>query len=391
MSSVLAVAAVVGALLVFVAGVETAAASSAPDVRGVALAAVAGEVGSPGPSTAGAGKGATAEKPESKLWWDAGSWWAVMWDSPTASWRIARHDRATTPATWIFTSVVVDRRSDSRADVLWDAGKLYITSHVRAASSNANVTGQPALLSRYTWDPSPRTYVLDQGFPVAVNDVSSETLVMDRDTSGRLWVTWTQGTKVYVNATVTTGDDLAWGTPFVLPADGSSGLDADDISTVVAYRGRIGVLWSNQTTSEVRFAAHEATNPVDQWGASVVVTLSGSGQADDHLNIKSLQSDDSGRLYAVIKTSLDDQGPSAPQIVVLARPRPVSGPVRRSGPSPTATPARSSSSTRPTTSCTSTPRRPTAGAPTRAAPGTSSPRRPRCAPCPSPPAAVPRS
>ena len=142
---------------------------------------------------------------------------------------------------------------------------------------------------------------------------------MDRDTSGRLWVTWTQGTKVYVNATVTPGDDLSWGTPFVLPADGSSGSSADDISTIVAYRGRIGVLWSNQTTSEVRFAAHEATNPVDQWGASVVVTLPGIGQADDHLNIKSLQSDDSGRLYAVIKTSLDDQGPGAPQIVVLAR------------------------------------------------------------------------
>ena len=145
----MAAVAVVGALLVYVAGVEAAAASSVPDVRGVALAAVAGEVGSRGPSTAGAGNGATAEKPESKLWWDAGSWWAVMWDSSTASWRIARHDRSTTPATWIFTSVVVDKRSDSRADVLWDAGKLYITSHVRAASSTATVPGKPALLSRY--------------------------------------------------------------------------------------------------------------------------------------------------------------------------------------------------------------------------------------------------
>jgi hypothetical protein len=52
------------------------------------------------------------------------------------------------------------------------------------------------------------------------------------------------------------------------------------------------------------------------------VTLPGPGQSDDHINIKDLQTDDRGRVFAVIKTSLDDvagSGSSAPQIVVLAR------------------------------------------------------------------------
>ena len=118
---------------------------------------------------------------------------------------------------------------------------------------------------------------------------------------------------------MTPGDDAAWGTPFVLPLNSASGLDADDISTLVTYQGRTGVLWSSQTGSAVRFSAHEPGTPVTTWGQSTVITVPGAGQADDHLNIKSFQADDSGRLYAVIKTSLESTGASAPSIVVLSR------------------------------------------------------------------------
>jgi hypothetical protein len=49
------------------------------------------------------------------------------------------------------------------------------------------------------------------------------------------------------------------------------------------------------------------------------VTVPGTGQADDHLNIKQLQADPSGRVFAVIKTSLDRAGSTSAQIVVLGR------------------------------------------------------------------------
>ena len=38
----------------------------------------------------------------------------------------------------------------------------------------------------------------------------------------------------------------------------------------------------------------------------------GTGEADDHLNIKSLQSDQAGRVFAVVKTSLDIVSSSTP-------------------------------------------------------------------------------
>lgn len=286
-----------------------------------AAGAAEGDAGFPGPSTAGSsttvGTALTAEKPESKLWWNDGRWWASMWEAGSAQWQIAYLDRSRVPEAWVFTGKELDDRASSRADVLWNGSKLYVASHVKAADSTSHVA-KPARLYRYSYDPATRAYTLDSGFPAVINGLSSETLVLDQDSSGRLWATYTQDGAVYVNTTAV-GDDTAWGTPFLLPVDGASDLTADDISTLVEFRGQIGVMWSNQARSAVLFATHAPADPATTWSPSTVVTVPGSGQADDHLDIKSLQGDSTGRIFAVIKTSLDSQGPDAPAIVVLAR------------------------------------------------------------------------
>jgi hypothetical protein len=209
-----------------------------------------------------------------------------------------------------------DNRANSSSDTLWDNGKLYIASHVKATSNTTFQTGQPARLYRYSYDTTSRTYQLDAGFPDDINNVSSETLTLDRDSAGRLWTTWTQQQQVMVNAT-TTNDQ--WGTPTVLPVANATGIDPDDISTIVAFAGKIGVLWSSQSNSTVYFSVRGSTDPIGSWSPSVAVTVPGTGQADDHLNIKQLQADPSGRVFAVIKTSLDHAGSAAAQIVVLGR------------------------------------------------------------------------
>ena len=79
---------------------------------------------------------ATADKPQSKLWFNDGSWWAVMfhpdaqtdpvdYDSskPANTWLIYK---LTWPDKWTPTSTVVDTRTTSRADALWDGRHLYI-------------------------------------------------------------------------------------------------------------------------------------------------------------------------------------------------------------------------------------------------------------------------
>jgi len=283
--------------------------------------AATGDIGYVGPSSTGDGSAATGEKPESKLWWNDGSWWAVLFDTVSQTHHIFRLDR---PAEqWVDTGVIVDRRPKTRSDVLWDGAHLYVASHVRASSSTGAASGNPARLFRFGYTVATGTYVLDAGFPVPINNYSSETLTLDKDSTGILWATWTQAAKVYVNKTTTS--DTTWGTPFVLPATGATGLDSDDISAIVSFDGQIGVMWSNQVASAMYFAIHSDGATGTTWQVSRTA-VQGPRSADDHVNLKSLQADPTGHVFAAIKTSLDDAGgtTSAPQILLLAR-DPVTG------------------------------------------------------------------
>src|SRR5881628_640338 len=78
--------------------------------------AAPGDVGYQDQSFAGAGAGPSGSKPESKLWWNDGIWWASLFDTLSADFHIFKLDLAT--QTWIDTGVTLDNRSTSRADVL---------------------------------------------------------------------------------------------------------------------------------------------------------------------------------------------------------------------------------------------------------------------------------
>jgi len=276
-----------------------------------------GSIGYQDGSTSGAGSAATGEKPESKLWWNDGSWWASMLDTASQTYHIFRLDRST--QTWVDTGTPLDNRPKTRADTLWDGSHLYVASHVFASSSGAATAGSPARLYRFSYAPATGAYSLDAGFPVQINNYSTETLTIDKDSTGALWATWAQGSTIYANST--TGGDAAWGTPFVLPVKNATGLDPDDIAAVAAFGGnKIGMMWSNQVKSAIFFAVHTDSSARDVWDVSRTA-VQGPGQADDHINLKELQGDPSGRIFAAVKTSLDDvgAGSSAPQIMVLAR------------------------------------------------------------------------
>jgi hypothetical protein len=69
------------------------------------------------------------------------------------------------------------------------------------------------------------------------------------------------------------------------------------------------------------FAIHVDGNPDTQWDPSRTA-VQGPNYADDHINLKSIQADNSGRVFAVVKTSLNDlpnPNPNAPLIMVLVR------------------------------------------------------------------------
>jgi PKD repeat protein len=260
-----------------------------------------------GPGLHSAGTTPSASKPESKLWYNDGKWWGSIWSAEAGDFHIFRLNKATQE--WIDTGVVLDTRSGTRADTLWDGTHLYVASH---GFTNNATPRYPARLFRLSYDTSRDTYVHDPGFPVAISDYKSETLVIDKDQTGTLWATWVQGTSVMVNHTVG-GNDAVWSTPFVLPAEGSTGLNPDDISSVIEIAGeRIGIMWSNQRRSKMYFAVHKNGDPASKWSSEVA--LSGQGNADDHINLKS---DQFGFVYAVTKTSQDEN--LRPLVYLLVR------------------------------------------------------------------------
>jgi hypothetical protein len=259
----------------------------------------------------------TGEKPESKLWWNDGSWWGSLCTTNNA-YHIFRLDLAS--QSWIDTGTPLDDRPGTKADTLWDGQKLYVASHVFANSGEPSTS--PSLwgrLYRYSYNSIANTYSLDTGFPVAVTRGRSETLVLEKAPSGELWVTYVESGNVMVNHS-TTGDS-AWATPFVLPVSGASNLDVDDISSTITFdrttaSPKVGILWSNQKNKKMYFATHVDGAAATSWsGFGVYVSSTGSpSAADDHINIK-LQSDGVG-VYAVTKTS--NSGTNDPLIVLLS-------------------------------------------------------------------------
>ena len=286
-----------------------AAGAFAYQATGTAAAAVAAAGQYQGPSYAGSASSPTGSKPESKLWFNDGFWWSAMnVDDPGSEVgpRIFRLDSAS--QRWTDTGVQIDARANVRSDVLWDGSKLYVATHV---FSETPQSGTPSNLYRFSYNASNDTYTRDAGFPVAINNWRTETLVLAKDSTGQLWATWTQQSQVFVNRSL--ASTAQWGTPFALP--GGTGIDPDDISSVVSFGGnRIGIMWSDQVDDQMKFAVHQDSTASDTSWSSPEVAVSGTNLADDHINLKA---DASGRVYAATKTS--QSSGSNPLILLLVR------------------------------------------------------------------------
>ena len=110
----------------------------------------------------------------------------------------------------------------------------------------------------------------------------------------------------------TTTDDKTWTAGFIPPVAGTS-LASDDISSLVAFGGdKIGVMWSNQSDSHMYFATHTDGAADGTWTASEQATT-GSGSADDHINLKT---DSAGRIYSAVKTSFTSSSQTLIQLLV---------------------------------------------------------------------------
>jgi hypothetical protein len=148
-----------------------------------------------------------------------------------------------------------------------------------------------------------------------------EAITVAKDTTGKLWATYTQGDELRrVFVTHTSGkDDSSWVKPFVLPLRGTT-VSSDDISGIVAFGSKIGTMWGNQYDESGKsgyyFAIHKDGEPDDTWRQDNPVI--GAGMANDHINLKA---DSEGRVFATLKTRRDriDRDLDAPYSMLWVR------------------------------------------------------------------------
>lgn len=250
----------------------------------------------------------TGEKPQSKLWFNDGRWWASMFNRTTHTHHIYWLNLTT--QIWTDTSTDLDTRPQTKADILWDNStkKLYVVSGGGMDPSGSGTTmPYDAWFLRYSYDPGSKTYSRDFS-PVVVRSGGAETVVLAKDSLGKLWITYTQANQVYVNRS--TIDDAHWGTPFIIP--GARTLDPDDISSIVAYHDQhgasVGVLWSNHTSPSSMYFAYHKDGDADTTWQPIETIYTATCAADDHIDLKALQSDPSGTIFAAVKTSFGDSG-----------------------------------------------------------------------------------
>jgi hypothetical protein len=246
----------------------------------------------------------TADKPQSKVWRNDGAWWAVLVSAAAA---VPTVHELRSDHTWRDTGVVVDSRVTSTADTQAVGNTLYVASRA---------SGSSMLFSRFTYSPGSRTYSLDGGFPVTIATGGSESLSFARDSTGTIWATWTRSSKVYMSHTTTS--DASWTKGVTVPAPDVS-ISSDDISAIVAFNGKIGIMWSDQSSVAFRFAIHADGAADTAW--TVETPLSGGAIADDHISLKAIPNDPQGRVFAAVKTSNGDHGEpsSSPLIIALRR------------------------------------------------------------------------
>ncbi|HEX5467215.1 MAG TPA: hypothetical protein VFW92_11130, partial [Candidatus Limnocylindrales bacterium] len=337
---------------------------------GTALTALAASTpASPGPgyvdlnySGSGATR-ATADKPQSKLWYVDGSWWGGLFDTTSpAGYRIAKFDTAT--QSWTFTSTQLDGRDRSDADYLLDGTSLYMVSAeptqcVTGCTGGADST-DAILFKHFVYSAGgyaqQRSTYLDGTASTPLDGTlttagGTDAVSIAKDSDGVLWVAWpgpeckpaadlaatcdpsdpawANGKNVFFS--YSTDDGVTWASPARLP---SQAIDLDptkpDMVAIATLDDNgtpsIGVMWSSHGSQPQTdyFAIHHDGDAAGTWQAAEVAWGNSGSQplADNHLNVKT---DANGNLWAVTKTNYDGGSDGTKPLIILLHRDHVSG------------------------------------------------------------------
>jgi hypothetical protein len=279
----------------------------------VPVTAAAADVGVQDFSHTGTGTPTGTKRQTNALWFNDGIWWGNLWDTASSDFHIFRFNPATN--SWVNTGVATETQANTHHDVLWDGTTLFVASYRFVNDGLPFEPNFPSTMRRYSYNSSTKTYTLLGSSRIHNNKV--ETMSIDKDSTGRVWATWQQGNRIFLNVTGT--DGATWGTPFAHPAS-LSNVSVDDNSAVIAFGpGKIGVMWSRQVgdaTDGMYWSYHVDTDAPNSGWTTPVAAVKGLRSGDDHMNLKWLDST-SGQVYAAVKTSNTSASLPLIQLLVL--------------------------------------------------------------------------
>lgn len=224
----------------------------------------------------------TQDKPQSKLWFAAGSWWSWL---PTRAgnsiWRRNRDGWSRVDALDKFLNGL-----HGRADVWADEERVRA---VMLTQGQLAVAGLRFESGRYEPDGAPLVWQLPKhvGAP-------PESATITRDGRNRFWVAYDHGARMWVRASLAAD---RWTEPLEIGGPAS----ADDLCAITSMPGAVGVFWSDQKTQSFLFRRHLDGEPPDRWQEPETVARGGR-VADDHINCAVAPD---GTLYVATKNSVD--------------------------------------------------------------------------------------
>lgn len=224
----------------------------------------------------------TGQKPQSKVWYGHGSWWAALGaDGGVYLWKYQDGALVAQPGP------LPDSRATDECDVLEAGNHLFVAAHR---------DGSPRV---YKFEWADGAYRLLHGFPVTLS-AGVETSTLALDSTGRLWLATARaaGSHRQIHVTWADGDHRKWDAAGVVI---ETGVSADDICGITAFGKQVGVFWSDQARDRFGFRVHQDGKPPGEWDEPEIVSDE-KGIADDHLR---LAADDQGRVWAVTKDSRD--------------------------------------------------------------------------------------
>jgi hypothetical protein len=229
---------------------------------------------------------------QSKLWFHADAWWALLVDP---SGRTVRVHELMPDHTWRPTSAVVNSDVGDVGDALQDGD----TVHVLTRSSDASLS-----YVRLSFDAAAREYQVAPPVLITTRGSNAEATIAE-DAAGALWVGYATAT----NVVVTPSDDggRTWGRSVLLASDPNG--QVPETASLVAYDDRVGILWSDQATGSFEFASHRAGDDPTVWAREVA--RSGPGEAGNHISLVTVPGEPSDTLVAAVRTSHGTPGEPA--------------------------------------------------------------------------------